>query len=109
MNEPSFAIGVPGLEPERRQSGQDISVPHLVFALIGFVIPLFIYANSRPSGCSGTLTACMSNCKNIATALEMYSSDHGGRYPATLEAAVQTGQSAAALCLNEWALSKRTA
>ena len=31
------------------------------------------------------------------------------RYPATLEAAVQTGQSAAALCLNEWALSKRTA
>ena len=27
------------------------------------------------------MTACKSNCKNIATALEMYASDNKGRYP----------------------------
>lgn len=32
----------------------------------------------------GQLTACKSNEKNIATALEMYASDNGGRYPASL-------------------------
>lgn len=31
------------------------------------------------------LTGCRSNLKNLATALEMYSSDHGGRYPLTLK------------------------
>lgn len=31
------------------------------------------------------LTACKSNCKNLATALEMYSTDNGGRYPLTYE------------------------
>lgn len=32
----------------------------------------------------GTLTACKSNLKNIGTALEMYSTDHGGRFPTSL-------------------------
>lgn len=32
----------------------------------------------------GQLTACKSNEKNIATALEMYASDFGGLYPANL-------------------------
>lgn len=31
------------------------------------------------------MTACKSNLKNIGTALEMYSSDNGGRFPSTLE------------------------
>lgn len=31
----------------------------------------------------GRLTACKSNLKNIGTALEMYASDNGGRYPTT--------------------------
>ena len=39
----------------------------------------------------GQLTACKSNCKNIATALEMYASDNGGRYPPTLEPLLITG------------------
>jgi hypothetical protein len=30
------------------------------------------------------LTACKSNLKNIGTALELYSSDNGGRFPSTL-------------------------
>lgn len=31
------------------------------------------------------MTACKSNCKNIATALEMYASDNGGHYPESLD------------------------
>ncbi len=31
------------------------------------------------------MTACRSNLKNLATALEMYASDHGGRYPIHLD------------------------
>lgn len=33
----------------------------------------------------GQLTACKSNEKNIATALEMFASDNGGKYPADLK------------------------
>lgn len=39
----------------------------------------FLKARSR-----GQLTACKSNEKNLATALEMYASDFGGRYPTNL-------------------------
>lgn len=41
---------------------------------------------SRPSG---QTTACKSNCKNIATALEMYASDNKGRYPVNLDKLVE--------------------
>ena len=34
---------------------------------------------------SGQFTACKSNLKNIGTAMEMYSTDWSGKYPATLE------------------------
>lgn len=33
---------------------------------------------------AGWLTACMSNCKNIGTALAMYAEDHGGQVPQSL-------------------------
>lgn len=48
---------------------------------------LLIFTNPRGyrSRSGGQLTACKSNCKNIATALEMYASDHKGHYPARLE------------------------
>lgn len=83
-DEPTFAIGIPGKEPEPRRVDWGWLLLHLLAALVGFVGPSFIYANCRPTRCTGTLTACKSNCKNIATALEMYSSDNGGNYPATL-------------------------
>lgn len=38
----------------------------------------------RPAG----LTMCKANCKNLATALEMWASDHGGHYPPSLDALV---------------------
>lgn len=35
------------------------------------------------------IARCLQNLKNIATALEMYASDHGGRYPETLKQLAQ--------------------
>lgn len=55
----------------------------------GFVLLVVLMFFTNPRGYKnkgyGQFTACKSNCKNIATALEMYSSDHGGRYPKRLE------------------------
>jgi type II secretory pathway pseudopilin PulG len=47
-----------------------------VGVLAAILVPNFIRARAR-----GRLTACKSNLKNIGTALEMYSTDHAGRYP----------------------------
>ncbi|MEW6277992.1 MAG: hypothetical protein AB1758_05165, partial [Candidatus Eremiobacterota bacterium] len=47
--------------------------------LAGLVAPNFLQARAR-----GQLSACESNLKNIGTACEMWSTDHGGRYPASL-------------------------
>lgn len=52
------------------------------FGMVGaltlpILVPNFIKARGQ-----GQLTACKSNEKNIATALEMYASDNAGRYPA---------------------------
>ena len=83
--EPEFAIGLPGVEPEGSRIPWSLVVLHLLAAVAGFVGPLYYYASCLPHGCRAPLTACKSNCKNIATALEMYASDNGGRYPATLQ------------------------
>lgn len=50
----------------------------IIAILAAILVPNFLKARAQ-----GQLTACKSNCKNIATALEMYSSDNGGRYPTT--------------------------
>jgi len=50
----------------------------IIAILAAILVPNFLKARAQ-----GQLTACKSNCKNIATALEMYSSDNGGRYPVT--------------------------
>lgn len=44
------------------------------------LVPNFIKARGQ-----GMLTACKSNQKNIATALEMYATDYSGAYPADLK------------------------
>lgn len=53
--------------------------------LTWMLVPNFVRARTR-----GQLTACKSNLKNIATALEMYASDNEGYYPDRLE--VLTGE-----------------
>ena len=45
-----------------------------------------LLANAPRPAAAGQLTACKSNLKNTATALEMYSTDNGGRYPLSLAA-----------------------
>ncbi|MEQ8225233.1 MAG: hypothetical protein ABRQ37_23135, partial [Candidatus Eremiobacterota bacterium] len=52
----------------------------IIMALFSIVIPNFI--RHRPS--SGYCAYCQSNIKNLATALEMYSTDYEGRYPPSL-------------------------
>ena len=48
----------------------------IIAILAAILVPNFLKARAQ-----GQLTACKSNCKNLATALEMYASDNGGRYP----------------------------
>lgn len=84
MSEES-AIGLPRLEPEKPGSGWALGFMHLCAALAGFVVPASLTTCCKCGHYQGPLTACKSNCKNIATALEMYSSDNHGHYPATLE------------------------
>ena len=83
--QPEFAIGIPGLEPERQRPDWGVVLVHLLLAIAGFVGPLYLYVQFMPHGCQGQLTMCKSNCKNIAAALEMYSSDNGGKYPPDLK------------------------
>lgn len=55
-------------------------VAAIVVFLFGTLVPNFLRAKAR-----GQLTACKSNLKNLATALEMYASDNKGHYPQTLD------------------------
>lgn len=52
----------------------------IIVILVSILIPNFIRARSRSQ-----LSVCTSNLKNIASGVEMYSTDHEGRYPAQLD------------------------
>lgn len=49
----------------------------IIAILAAILVPNFIRARAQ-----GQLTACKSNLKNIGTAMEMYSTDWSGKYPA---------------------------
>jgi len=55
-----------------------------IAVLAAILVPNFIRARAQ-----GQYTACTSNLKNIATALEMWSTDHEGRYPTSLSQLVE--------------------
>lgn len=62
------------------------SYSSLVFGSLG--LAMLAVATLSCHGCcrmQGRLTACKSNLKNLATGLEMWASDHAGRYPAALD------------------------
>ncbi len=67
----------------RKRSGFTLIELMIVIAIIAILaailVPNFVRARAQ-----GHLTACKSNLKNIGTALEMYSTDHSGRYPKDL-------------------------
>ncbi len=48
------------------------------------LLSVLIFPNFLRTDRPAYLTACKSNLKNIGTALEMYSTDHYGRYPTAL-------------------------
>jgi len=60
----------------------------IIAILAAILVPNFIRARAQ-----GQVTACKCNLRNISTALEMYATDSGGRYP-------ESGQLAAGLVPN---------
>lgn len=70
------------LSNKRKSGGFTLIELMIVIAIIAILaailVPNFIRARAQ-----GQLTACKSNCKNIGTALEMYSTDWNGKYPTT--------------------------
>lgn len=67
---------------KKKKSGFTLIELMIVIAIIAILAAILV-PNFLKARAQGQLTACKSNCKNIATALEMYSSDNGGRYPIT--------------------------
>ncbi len=64
-----------------RSTGLGSSQMLTVFGLGGAIlVPNFVRAKSQ-----GQLTACKSNLKNIGTACEMFSTDHDGEYPHSMD------------------------
>lgn len=68
--------------PKRKRAGFTLIELMIVIAIIAILAAILV-PNFLKARAQGQLTACKSNCKNIATALEMYASDNGGRYPTT--------------------------
>jgi competence protein ComGC len=57
----------------------------IIVVFVFIVLILIAVPNYLSSGHhGGQYTACQSNCKNIGTALEMYSTDNAGFYPPNL-------------------------
>lgn len=50
----------------------------IIAILASILVPNFLRARAQ-----GQFTQCQANCKNIGTALEMYSTDNAGHYPTT--------------------------
>jgi len=74
------------LEPETPKPSSFWSgISHVSFFFLGFFAALCALPEFLPPRAQGQLTACKSNCKNLATALEMYSTDNKGLYPVTLD------------------------
>ena len=66
-------------------SKRGLTILELVIILAVLAILAFILAPNFHRHKGGQLTACKSNLKNLATALEMYASDNKGRYPSNLD------------------------
>lgn len=77
-------LEAPILEREKKRTGcvsplSLLALLSVMLVLGAVLVPNFLRARAR-----GQLTACKSNLKNIATALEMYSEDSNGQYPTGL-------------------------
>jgi serine/threonine protein kinase len=65
--------------PTRQDRAFGLIVSTVIIIIMMVVVPRLYMARL-----DGRYTHCMSNLKNMGTALEMYSTDHGGLYPSSL-------------------------
>ena len=84
----SFAIGIPESEPKPSPAPLWRGLAHffVILAVVAGTAAILvpnIFMGHHHGG--GQLTACKSNCKSLAMALEMYASDFHGHYPASLQ------------------------
>lgn len=116
MSEDEFPIGIPGLEDPRPQGmGCLLRLAHGLMFMGGILAGAICIPNYLPPRAAGQLTACKSNCKNLATALEMYSSDNKGFYPSNFSLltagnylkAIPTCPSAGKVTYTDYTLSPR--
>lgn len=68
------------------------------FSLVALLLWLTIAPNVIRRGTRGPLTMCKSNLKNLGTALEIYSTDHAGRYPISLNEVIPKYLKALPIC-----------
>ena len=92
MGEPWSAVPDLILEVEEqcRKRLARLAAYGMCFFSIVLVLAVVIAPNFIRTGCRGPLTACKSNLKNMATALEMYAYDFRGEYPERLDQLVPT-------------------
>ncbi|MBI2265816.1 MAG: prepilin-type N-terminal cleavage/methylation domain-containing protein [Armatimonadetes bacterium] len=64
----------------RRIKGFTLIELMIVIAIIA-ILAMILVPNFLKARAQGQYSACQSNAKNIATALEMYSTDNDGHYP----------------------------
>ncbi len=77
-------IGLACLSKNKKKEPPDpVRITCAVIALLVFGL---LFRNWRISRLQGSGTGCKSNLKNVAAALEMYSSDNGGEFPKDLSA-----------------------
>ncbi len=68
----------------RRSSGGFTLIELMIVIAIIAILAAVLVPNFIRARAMGQLTACKSNLKNLATALEAYSVDYGARYPTAL-------------------------
>ncbi len=68
----------------RRALGFTLIELMIVIAIIAILASVLVPNFLRARG-GGQLTACKANLKNLATSIELYSTDHGGRFCDELE------------------------
>lgn len=91
------ALVMIGLAP-RKMKPVNRMMELFIVAAIFAILALIILPNFMRARAQGTLTACKSNLKNIGTSLEMYSTDHRGRYPQSLSELVPAYLNAIPTC-----------
>ena len=69
------------IEPMRRRLRAFTLIEIMIAITIIAILAAIMVPSFKRARAKSQLSACVSNCKNTATALEMYAVDNGGRFP----------------------------